>query len=71
MPSCTKKPWPRRGDTHHNSKLNSQAVFEIRRLYKKRGAFRLKDFAKKYGVCERTIWNVVHGVYWNDSLAHG
>ncbi len=52
----------RLGDSHQNAKLTSAKVAEARRLFSEGAAIRA--LARQFGVAQRTMGYVVHGVTW-------
>jgi group I intron endonuclease len=53
-----------RGENNPSSKLNWQAVLEIRD--KKNKNVSAKELSKEYNVCLRTIYNIVSGNFWKE-----
>jgi hypothetical protein len=52
-----------RGSKHPQAKLNEQQVIDIRSIYSS-GHSSLNILAKQFGVCKRTVLNIVHRKVW-------
>lgn len=52
-----------KGELSGNSKLNKQQIIEIRKLRKT--DMKIKDIAKQFNICTRTVWYVTLGGGWN------
>lgn len=55
----------RQGERHHNCKLTTKQVKEIRLRYHKGEAFQ-KDLAKEYGVSKQAISTLIRGDSWQN-----
>jgi hypothetical protein len=52
-----------RGHTHHNAKLNPEAVREIRRRYNEGGVFQ-RELGAEFGVTQTVIGTILRGEAW-------
>lgn len=53
----------KRGNQHHNSKLNEELVKEIRKKYSPK-LYGFSKLAKEYGVDKKTIIRIIHNKTW-------
>ena len=53
-----------RGEDRHCSKLTTQGVLEIRKLYESEINISQRKLAEKYNVSQRLIWNIVNNKSW-------
>jgi hypothetical protein len=54
-----------RGELHPNARLTLEQVQEIRRCYAAGGVSQ-RQLARDFGVCQGTIYQVIHGNYWKE-----
>lgn len=55
------------GAAHHNAKLTDEQVREIRRLYRPR-MYGTPRLAREFGVSHKTIWQIVRGNAWKETV---